>query len=156
GGRVFDVGPGLAYTTIGAVAWNGLQPGDTVQIHWRSTPYQEKIILSNSGTAAQHIVVTGVPGPSRQLPVLDATNATSSPNSPPFGSTPLEALGLIVVYRDSTKPASSQPRYIDINNLQLQGANAGPAYTGYDGDSRTYTSGASALWTEGSVNLTIH
>src|SRR6266403_1484522 len=152
----YEVGPGLALTTIGAVPWNNLLAGDVVNIHWQANPYHEKIILSNSGTAAQHIVINGVAGPLGQLPILDAANATSSPHSPQFSYTPLEDLGLIVIYRDITKPAGYQPSNIDINNLQLQDANAGTSYTGYSGDSRTYGSGAGGIWTEGAVNLTIH
>jgi hypothetical protein len=152
----YEVGPGLALTTIGAVPWNNLQAGDAVNIHWQANPYHEKIILSNSGTAAQHIVINGVAGPQGQLPILDAANATSSPHSPQFGYTPNEDLGLIIIFRDSTKPYAYQPSYIDINNLQLQGANAGTSFTGYSGDSRTYSQGAGGIWTEGAANLTIH
>jgi hypothetical protein len=152
----YNVGAGLAYSTIGAVPWNNLQPGDVVNINWQANPYHEKIILSNSGTPTQPIVINGIAGPQGQLPVLDASNATSSPNSPQFGYTPLEDFGLIVIYRDKTKASTYQPSNININNLQLQGANAGTSYTGYAGDSRTYAAGAAGIWSEGSVNLTIH
>jgi hypothetical protein len=37
-------------------------------------PYHEKIILSNSGTPTQPIVINGIAGPEGQLPVLDASN----------------------------------------------------------------------------------
>src|SRR6266446_4253782 len=94
----YDVGPGFALTTVGAVPWSGLQAGDVVNIHWQTNPYHEKIILSNSGTATQHIVVNGIAGPLGQLPVLDGSNATSSPNLPHFSYTPLQDFGLIVVF----------------------------------------------------------
>jgi hypothetical protein len=153
---VYNVGPGLAYTTLGAVPWNNLQPGDAVNIHWQANPYHEKIMLSASGTAAQHITINGIAGPNGQLPVLDGTNATSSPNSPRFSYTPMEDMGLIVLYRDQTQAYGYHPSFIDINNLQLQGANAGTAYTGYGGDARTYAAGASGVWMEGTSDVTIH
>src|SRR5260370_34341053 len=53
----YNVGAGLAYPTIGAVPWNNLQPGDVVNINWQANPYHEKIILSNSGTPTQPIVI---------------------------------------------------------------------------------------------------
>ena len=37
----YEVGPGKAYASIGAVPWASLLPGDTVLIYWRSTPYKE-------------------------------------------------------------------------------------------------------------------
>ena len=40
----YNVGPGEQFTTIGAVPWNNLQPGDTVNIYWQATPYYEKIL----------------------------------------------------------------------------------------------------------------
>ncbi|HEV3443356.1 MAG TPA: hypothetical protein VG099_01880, partial [Gemmataceae bacterium] len=152
----YNVGPGQALATIGAVPWNNLQAGDVVNINWQANPYHEKIVLSASGTAAQHIVINGIAGPQGQLPVLDATNATSSPNSPQFGYTPIEDLGLIVIFRDQTQQFGYLPSYLDINNLQLQGANAGASFTGYDGDSRTYAGGAAGIWMEGAANVTIH
>jgi parallel beta-helix repeat protein len=127
-----------------------------VNIHWQPTPYHEKIALSASGTASQHIQINGIKGPQGQLPVLDAANATSSPNSPMFSYKPIEDLGLIVIFRDQVHGYGYLPSFIDINNLQLQGANAGTAYTGYDGDSRTYTDGASGIWMEGASDITIH
>jgi len=38
----YAVGPGQTYSSIGAVPWTNLGPGDTVAIHWQPTPYQER------------------------------------------------------------------------------------------------------------------
>ncbi|MBU2692476.1 MAG: hypothetical protein KJ970_16265 [Candidatus Eisenbacteria bacterium] len=38
----YDVGPGFAYENIGDVAWETLDPGDSVRIHYRETHYHEK------------------------------------------------------------------------------------------------------------------
>src|SRR5262249_36243807 len=126
----YNVGPGQAYSTLGAVPWNNLQPGDQVNIYWQPTAYHEKIMLSASGTAAQHIQINGVPNAQGQLPVLDGDGATSSPNSPRFSYTPMQDQGLIVIYRDQTRAYGYHPSFIDISGLQLQGANGGAAYTG--------------------------
>jgi hypothetical protein len=152
----YNVGPGQAYTTVGAVPWASLQPGDVVNIHWQPTPYHEKTILSVNGTASQHIQINGIAGPQGQLPVLDGANATSSPNSPTFSYTPLEDLGLIVIYHSAAKGFGYVPGYIDINNLQLQGAADGNSYTGYAGDARSYGAGAAGVWMEGVSHVTIH
>jgi hypothetical protein len=41
----YEVGPGRTFANIGDVPWAGLQPGDTVLIHWRETPYREKWVI---------------------------------------------------------------------------------------------------------------
>lgn len=73
----YEVGPGKPLTSIGAVPWATLQAGDTVLIHWRSTPYKEKWVIARQGTAAQPITVSGVPGPAGQLPVSDSGSGDS-------------------------------------------------------------------------------
>jgi len=153
---IYNVGPGQAYTTIGAVPWNNLQAGDVVDINWQATAYHEKIILSNSGTASQPITINGIPNAQGQLPILDGSNATTSANMPVLGYTPLQDYGEIIIYRNKNQASSYNPSNININNLQIQGAIGGTSYTGYGNTSRTYIVGAGGIWTEGVVNLTIH
>jgi len=57
----YHVGPGQAYTDLGDVPWITLTAGDTVSIHWRSTPYAEKIFLRAQGTETDPVVIRGVP-----------------------------------------------------------------------------------------------
>ncbi|MGH9671776.1 MAG: hypothetical protein ACRD44_01220, partial [Bryobacteraceae bacterium] len=54
---IYDVGPGKQFSSIGAAPWATLQPGDTVRIHYRSTPYKEKWVICRQGTAAAPITV---------------------------------------------------------------------------------------------------
>ena len=46
---IYNVGPGQPLTSIGAVPWATLQPGDTVQIHWRAEGYAEKWVIGGFG-----------------------------------------------------------------------------------------------------------
>src|SRR4051812_35199834 len=95
----FEVGPGQAFTTVNAVPWETLGPGDTVQIHWRPEAYREKILISTSGTAAAPIRVVGIAGPAGQLPVIDGQNATTrSAAAFPFAGT--QDRGLVTFTRD--------------------------------------------------------
>jgi len=153
---IYNVGPGLAYTTIGAVPWNNLQPGDTVDIHWQSGGYHEKLYISSTGTASQPITINGIPNSQGQLPIVDGSNATTSPNMAVFGYTPLQDFGEIIIYRNENQSTNYFPGYITINDLQIQGAVGGTSYQGYGGTARTYLTGAAGIWTEGCSNITIH
>ncbi len=73
----YEVGPGKPYANIGDVPWESLQPGDTVLIYYRSTPYKEKWVICRQGTAAAPITVRGVLGPNGELPVIDGNGATT-------------------------------------------------------------------------------
>src|SRR4051812_24767541 len=77
----YHVGPGQAYTQLGQIAWYGLQAGDTVYIHYQSTPYREKILISGQGTPTNWIRVLGVPGPNGELPIISGNGATTSKNN---------------------------------------------------------------------------
>ncbi len=67
---VYEVGPGQAFSSIGDVPLETLTAGDEVNIHWRATPYYEKFVIGGLGTAAQPIVVRGVPNGAGELPVI--------------------------------------------------------------------------------------
>ena len=76
----YHVGPGQALTSIGAVPWATLAPGDHVYIHWRATPYAEKWVLCRSGSADQPITISGVPGQGNALPIIDGSGAITPTN----------------------------------------------------------------------------
>src|SRR5947209_3392556 len=118
---VYDVGPGQAYLSIGAVPWSSLKAGDTVQIHYRSIPYAEKVLISSRGTDLQHIRVTGISGPNGEVPVLTGVNATTGPNMHYRWTDPRyqQALGLLQI---GYRTAGPKAGYIDVSNLEIRGA----------------------------------
>src|SRR5262249_50749004 len=118
----YDVGTGLAYTSVNAVPWETLGPGDTVQIHWRPEAYREKILISTSGTELEPIRVLGVPGPQGQLPVLDGDGATTRAQAGyPFAAT--QDRGLLTITRDVNHAYGFKPGHIFIEGLDLRDAN---------------------------------
>src|SRR5258705_5509405 len=74
---VYNVGPGQTLATIGAVPWESLNAGDTVNIFYQPTPYKEKFVLSRVGTSVAPISVHGVLGPNGERPILDGNGATT-------------------------------------------------------------------------------
>ena len=75
----YEVGPGKTYSSIGAAPLASLQPGDTVKIYHRSTPYREKFVICRQGTAAAPITILGVAGPAGELPVIEGIGAVTAP-----------------------------------------------------------------------------
>lgn len=150
----YDVGPGLAYTSIGAVPWESLGAGDIVQIHWRPDAYREKVMISTSGTAQDPIRVVGIAGPNGELPVLDGQNATTRAQANyPFAGT--QDRGLITFTRPADKDFGYKPSYIRIEGLDLRNANKLYTFTGPTGATRTYTDNAASIFVERGEHIVI-
>lgn len=124
----YDVGPAYARTRLRDVPWNQLNPGDIVNIHTTPGGYHEIIQVSRTGTAAQHIVIHGVPDPvTGALPVLDGKDAIEDPNVD-WRASLFSQIGIIVVSPQAT-PYSTGGLYgifhisfIDIENLDIRNA----------------------------------
>ena len=156
----YNIGPGQPYTTLGSFNWSSLQPGDTVDIHWQSTPYREKLMISESGTASAPINIVGVPGPNGQQPIIDGQNATTSSQFD-YSYNPMQENSLICIYHSANQPGTYSPSYINISGLELEGAysgtNDGGPYTFTDshGTVQDYADFAAAIYANGVRNLTV-
>ncbi len=146
----FEVGPGQTYTAIGEVPWESLAPGDRVLIHWRSTPYKEKWVIARRGTAAQPIVVRGVPGPSGQLPVIDGRDATTR-QALDFWN---EERGVIKI-GGSSVPSDTLPAYLVIEKLEIRSGRPPYAFTGDSGQSASYVDNAASIYIEKAEHVSI-
>jgi hypothetical protein len=155
----YHVGPGQAYTGIGQVLWYNLRPGDTVYIHYRSTPYREKFLISSRGTAAQWIRILGVPGPNGELPVISGDGAITSTNMhwrwpAASGSNSIQQSGIIqIAYRNDN--GSPKPGYIEIANLQVQDAHSAYRYTAENGTSANYEDFAACIYARSSEHILV-
>lgn len=163
GSKTWEVGSGLAYPTIGDVDWNNLQAGDVVRIHWRATPYAEKILLSSSGTTAKPIRVCGVPGGPNNgdsfLPVITGANATTRSDLKFENDSHLvngysDALepNLIVITNGTfeTKPAN-----IVIEGLHLTGANENTTFKDVHGIQHNYIGFSACIFLHKGDNVVI-
>jgi len=146
----YHVGDGQPLATIAAAPWATLQPGDTVWIHWRATPYREKWVIGRQGTAALPISVRGVAGPAGQLPVIDGENATTA--------APLnywnEGRSVIKVGGSNT-PNNSVAKWIVIEGLDIRGARPPNTFAADDGSTQTYSMNGAAIHVELGENITI-
>ncbi|MCM2270910.1 MAG: putative Ig domain-containing protein [Thermoanaerobaculia bacterium] len=146
----YEVGPGKPLAAIGQVPWATLEPGDTVLIHWRSTPYREKWVIARQGTAAAPITVRGVPAADGTLPVIDGSGATT-PSPLNFWA---ENRGVLKI-GGSNVPADTMPKHIVVENLDIRGARPPATFTDDSGATQTYSTSASAIYLEKGENVTI-
>ncbi len=144
----YEVGPGQTYTNLGAVPWTGLQPGDTVNIHYQPAGYHEVFLLCNSGTAGSPITLNGIPDPvSGALPVIDGHNAVTATNVP-WSDSSLNTQGVIVVAPAASQPYGYIPSWIVIQNLEVQNADPSNTVTQSDGVAAAFDITAGAIYAE--------
>ena len=146
----YEVGPGKPYATVGSVPWKSLAAGDTVLIHYRSTPYNEKWAICRQGTAAAPITVRGVADSSGRRPIIDGTNAVTAPGINFWSDT----RGIIKVGGCNT-PTDVMPRHVMIENLEVRNARTGVSFRDDNGGTQSYSANASAIYVEKGENITI-
>ncbi len=145
----YNVGPGMPYDSIGAVPLESLNPGDTVKIYYRPTPYREKWVIARTGTVNAPIVFHGVPSAYGELPVIDGKNAVTRLQLDYWS----ENRGIINVGGSSIP--NQTPNYIIIEYLDIRSAR--PPYSFYDdqGQLQNYASNASTIYVVAGSNITI-
>ncbi len=146
----YEVGPGKPYASISAVPWESLQPGDTVLIYWRTTPYKEKWVICRQGTQSSPITVRGVPGPNGELPIIDGNGATTR-----------SALSYwnqersVIKIGGASNPPDTVPRHITIENLDIRSARPPYTFTAANGTTQSYVESASSIYIEKGENIVV-
>ncbi|NVN93340.1 MAG: DUF5123 domain-containing protein, partial [Desulfuromonadales bacterium] len=143
----YQVGPGQNYANIGDVPWESLAAGDRVLIHARPAPYQEKWVLNRVGTAANPIIVRGVPDANGTLPVIQGAGATTRSKLNYWN----EDRGILKI-GGSNKPDDGTPAYIRVENLHFRSARG--SFTGRNGPS-TYLSNAAGIYVEKGDHISV-
>lgn len=151
---LYDVGPGLAYTSIGAVPWDGLQAGDTVAIHYRPEAYHEMILVSGSGTAEAPIRIMGIAGPNGELPIIDGDDAVLGPNLD-YVYSGIPTRGLVTISPNSSYTYGDKPSYIEISGLQIRNAHLGNSLVRPGGTTSAYLSNVAGIYVERGEHITI-
>jgi len=148
----YDVGPTYAYTAIGAVPWESLAAGDTVQIHAKPAqePYAEKWVICAQGTAAKPIRVVGVPDGAGNLPVITGENATTR-TALRFTN---EVRALLKIGTAST-PSCDVPAFVEVEGLDLRRARSAYTFTSAAGTVTAYAQNAAAIWVETGHDITV-
>jgi hypothetical protein len=145
----YEVGPGHAYASIGAVPWESLMPGDQVLIYWRDTPYKEKWVIGRAGTEAEPIVVRGIAGTGGALPVIDGSDATTRAELDYTN----EERGVIKIGSSDTPP-DTLPQHLILESLDVRSGRPPFGFTSSNG-SGTYADNAAAIYIEKGAHVTI-
>lgn len=149
GRRSFEVGPGQKYEDLTKVPWLSLRAGDVVNIYYRPEPYRTKIGLRAQGTAQAPVIINGVTDASCHRPIIDGTNAVTAIDAIKqefFSAQYSEFLGTIFLYKAPSDPWGYKPRFIQIKNLLITGANARNTYTSQSGATVHYGFGAAGIY----------
>lgn len=159
-GGDYEVGPGLAYTTLQATpAANTLAAGSIIRI-WNKdttglspTTYHEYYQIAAQGTPSQPLLVCGVPDSLGNLPIVDGQNATGQAGVSTYGGGGM--LGVMSVwgggYGRGTpygywQLGSAGPSYVGITGLHIKDGTPNFNYTPPGGGSPTaYPVGASCV-----------
>lgn len=147
--NTYEVGPGKQFAAIGDVPIETLKAGDVVAIFWRDTPYREKFVVGNQGTASAPITIRGVPGPGGALPIIDGQNATTRAQLKYHGQ-PRH----VVKIGGSTAPAG-KPSHIVIEKLDIRGGHPSNTFRDTTGATVTYATNAAAIMIEDGNHITI-
>ena len=154
-GNLYDIGPGEEYETLGSFPWYNLSAGDTVRIHWKSTPYHEKILIQGQGTAEEPIVVCGVKGPNGERPIIDGDGATGSDNLHYFSWDPIQDHGLLLISRGEENGYYYRPENIIIESLHLRGANHNNQEYRNDGSVHNWMDGSACIYVLAGKDITL-
>jgi len=162
-GEVYNIGQGQEYETIASFAgWTELLPGDHVRIH--PGTYKELIVLMQSGTEENPIVIEGVPDTEGNLPVLDGDGAIVPAQFDPHlshydigGGSIAQGYGMIFIHgslRDD--PYGWGPEHIVIKNLELRSA-IGEFYsfTNSEGNVQFYPGASSGIYIKTGNNILV-
>jgi hypothetical protein len=148
---VYPVGPGEPFATLHQVPWDALEPGDTVAVHWKATPYHDKIQINRSGTAEAPIQVVGVPNDAGQLPVLDARNAVEDPEAS-YYSDYITAQGVFTI---APSVWNEKVDWVVIANLEIENASRDYSFRNAAGTTASWNWGAAAVAMYQAEHITI-
>ncbi len=152
-GTRYDVGGGNYFAMeLSQVPWQSLQPGDVVNIYYRTTPYRHKVLLSEQGTAVNPIVVNGVTSASGERPTIDAQDAVSV--NPEEWNSDFESALIMINKRNTTGTYGENAKYYLIQGLHLTGVRSTNSYT-HNGVVTNYPDAGRAIWSAGGQYVTL-
>ena len=147
----YDVGPGYLFSTPLFVPWQKLEPGDVVNIHWRSRPYRARWVVCRLGTALAPIIIRGISNAEGKQPIIEGDGAFTAPHLDYSGGN-----RALIRIGEAKNTGFTEPAYIVVENLHLRGANHDNHFHLRDGSPEPYVSYAAGIHIERGHHITIH
>ena len=141
-------------SSLDQVPWESLAAGDTVRIFHRATPYAGKFLIAGKGTASAPVRVCGVKSASGERPVITGQNAVTR-RGLAYGNIAHEQRGVIMVKSLYTESYTTNPTYVQIDGLKIQGATPSYTFTDSAGNKQAYMDFGACVWVERGHNVTI-
>ena len=162
-GREFNVGgpSGSAnrVENINDVAFDKLEPGDTVRIHWRPKPYAERLVIFRSGTEASPIKICGVRGgPKNSRPIITGFDAIS-PTAAVFNDGSIGFLQPYGIVTISGEEWGQRVEHVSVEGLRVGDTrtetNAVPEFVSATGERMKYSSAAACFRIQQAKHITL-
>lgn len=155
-GTRYDIGGGNNYgTDLADVPWGSLQAGDAVNIYHRTEPYREKVVITETGTEANPIIINGVTNITGDRPVIDGENAVAL--NPTYLANDAFRAALVFIHRKSTAVGGvygETADYIQFQNFELKHATQDYSYT-HDGTTENYAFYGRLIWVYANEYVTV-
>jgi hypothetical protein len=144
----YEVGPGKTYTSILQVSTHNLQPGDSIKVFYKPTPYYEKFLLHGVGTSSNTIILIGIADANGKRPVIDGNNALSNQSSSYWN----EDRQVILI----GQAGSVESDFIIVDGFEIRGANDFNTFTDDSGNSNlSYSENSAGVRVSWGKNITI-
>ena len=158
-GRDYVVGPGAGQLpSLDRVPWDRLDAGDTVRITYSATPYRGKILASARGTEKAPLRICGIKGPNGERPIVDGSEAIARQGlgyTSPRVDNIQETRAVVMVDRLGSEGWKDYPTYIQIDGLEIRGANSRNTFTNSFGNRQRYVDFGACVWIERGHHIVI-
>ena len=146
---IHSVGTNQTYAEIQDVPWETLNPGDTVEIHWRATPYRSKWVIARSGSSADPITIRGIKNANGERPIVSGDNAVTRTELDYWNED-----RSVIKIGGSSFPAGPG-RHIVIESLQIESAHPNYNFSNDAGNPGTYRANAASIYVEHGEHIVI-
>ena len=147
----YEVGPGHAYAQPQDVPWETLAPSSIVRIHYRPEPYRTKFVINTVGTAADPVVIIGVPDSQGRLPMISGDGAVTRPQLDYWN----EVRSIIKIGGSNLPTDDLTPAHVYVENLDIASAKPGYSFTDDAGSTQTYSNNAACIHVEAGIHITL-
>lgn len=146
-GTRYDIGGGNNYgTSLADIPWQSLGAGDAINVYNTGTPYYEKIVFTEAGTAENPIIFNGVTDILGNRPVIDGDGAVNV--SPLMYTDPALYSALVFFHRKPTPQGGTFGQtadHIHFQNMHVRNARSNFSYT-HDGVTSAYPDVSRGIW----------